>query len=81
MVALVACVDEIAGSIGISLIISPSSNSSCENISIDRMRNGTVGDAPIKLDGSEGAAWTRACKYLLTDLKWLIGIDAPHGRT
>lgn len=31
-----------------------------------------IGGLTIKLMGNEPEKWTRACKFLLTDLKWLV---------
>ena len=33
-----------------------------------------VGGLTIKLVGNEGDKWTQALKYMLTDLKWLVGM-------
>ncbi|KAL7469740.1 hypothetical protein ACHAXS_010765 [Conticribra weissflogii] len=38
----------------------------------------TVGGLPVAYDPSEGERWTVVCKYLLTDLKWLIAYAAKH---
>jgi len=38
----------------------------------------TVGGLPVAYDPSEGERWTAVCKYLLTDLKWLIAYAAKH---
>ena len=39
---------------------------------------GKVGGLSISLVQGEEEAWTRALKYLLTDLKWLLAWSAKH---
>jgi len=38
----------------------------------------TVGGLPIAYDPGAGEQWTVVCKYLLTNLKWLIAYAAKH---
>ena len=37
-----------------------------------------VGGLSIQYDTTKPVEWTRACKYLLTDLKWLVAYSAKH---
>jgi hypothetical protein len=38
----------------------------------------TVGGLPLAYDPGEGERWTLACKYLLTNLKWVIAYAVKH---
>jgi len=38
----------------------------------------TVGGLPLAYDPVAGEQWTMVCKYLLTNLKWLIAYSARH---
>jgi len=38
----------------------------------------TIGGLPIAFDGSNGESWSKAMKYLLTDLKWLVAFTTKH---
>ena len=38
----------------------------------------TVGGLPLAYDPVAGDQWTMVCKYLLTNLKWLIAYSAKH---
>lgn len=38
----------------------------------------TVGGLPLAYDPAEGERWTMVCRYLLTNLKWLIAYVAKH---
>ncbi|KAL7516850.1 hypothetical protein ACHAWX_001826 [Stephanocyclus meneghinianus] len=38
----------------------------------------TVGGLAVAYDPEEGERWTVVCRYLLTDLKWLIAFFAKH---
>ena len=38
----------------------------------------TIGGLPIAFDGSNGESWSKAMKYLLTDLKWLVAFTTMH---
>eukprot|EP00158_Paraphelidium_tribonemae_P003401 Partr_v1_DN26098_c0_g1_i4_m607 putative beclin 1 len=38
----------------------------------------TVGEISIRMQFQQGDVWTRACKYLLTDLKWLLAFCCKH---
>mmetsp|Transcript_47125 Transcript_47125/g.115047 ORF Transcript_47125/g.115047 Transcript_47125/m.115047 type:complete len:94 (+) Transcript_47125:1277-1558(+) len=42
-------------------------------------KSGTAGGHGINPnDNGEKVEWTRACKYLLTDLKWIVASTAKH---
>ena len=38
----------------------------------------TIGGLPLAYDPSAGEQWTMVCKYLLTNLKWLVAYAAKH---
>ncbi|KAL7554451.1 hypothetical protein ACHAWF_019031 [Thalassiosira exigua] len=38
----------------------------------------TVGGLPLAYDPAAGVRWTTVCKYLLTNLKWLLAYNAKH---
>ncbi|KAL7437917.1 hypothetical protein ACHAXH_006049 [Discostella pseudostelligera] len=38
----------------------------------------SVGGLPIAYDPAKGEEWTMVCKYLLTNLKWLVTYTAKH---
>lgn len=38
----------------------------------------TVGGLPVTYDPAAGEQWTAVCKYLLTNLKWLVAFSAKH---
>ena len=38
----------------------------------------TVGGLPLAYDPAAGERWTTMCKYLLTNLKWLVAYAAKH---
>lgn len=38
----------------------------------------TIGGLPLSYDPADGERWTTICKYILTNLKWLIAYAAKH---
>ena len=38
----------------------------------------TIGGLPITFDGNNGESWSKAMKYLLTDLKWLVAFTTKN---
>lgn len=38
----------------------------------------TIGGLPIAFDGGNGESWSKAMKYLLTDLKWLVAFTTKN---
>lgn len=38
----------------------------------------TIGGLPIAFDGSNGESWSKAMKYLLTNLKWLVAFTTKN---
>ena len=38
----------------------------------------SVGGIPIAYDPAKGEEWTTVCKYLLTNMKWLVSFAAKH---
>ena len=38
----------------------------------------TIGGLPIAFDGNNGESWSKAMKYLLTDLKWLVAFTTKN---
>ena len=38
----------------------------------------SVGGLPLTYDPAAGEQWTVVCKYLLTNLKWLVAYAAKH---
>ena len=38
----------------------------------------TLGGLPLAYDPAAGEQWTLVCKYLITNLKWLIAYAAKH---
>jgi len=38
----------------------------------------SVGGLPLAYDPAAGEQWTTVCKYLLTNLKWLVAYAAKH---
>ena len=38
----------------------------------------TIGGLPINFDGNNGESWSKAMKYLLTDLKWLVAFTTKN---
>lgn len=38
----------------------------------DRIAKDKIGDTSVRLQFSQDEAWTRALKYLLIDVKWLL---------
>lgn len=44
----------------------------------ERSDGTTIGGLPVQYDPEEGERWTMVCRYLLTDLKWLVAYIAKH---
>ncbi|KAL9179311.1 hypothetical protein ACHAXT_008601 [Thalassiosira profunda] len=49
-----------------------------EGIALTKDGEATVGELPLAYDPAAGEQWTMVCKYLLTNLKWLIAYSAKH---
>ena len=49
-----------------------------EGVSGAKIGDATVGGLPIAFDPAKGEEWTMVCKYMLTNLKWLVAYAAKH---
>ena len=42
------------------------------------LSDGRVDDVSISVSGGDEDQWTRALKYLMTDIKWIVSWSAKH---
>jgi beclin len=80
LVALLECFVEITQSD--KTIVLPHAITLAEDITTTTTTNGStgtmIGGIPFVVGGDDGELFTRACKYLLTNLKWLVAYAVKH---